>query len=146
MRHIQQFFNKVNNWIFQGARLPIIIVSFIIVAVTLVVVIVSRLNKPESSQVVAFVTVQGLSEDKTFENRQITIADGECITDIFSLKYQNIYEAFGKPLIEYNEFASFMGTRKTLEKSFHVTIDGVFESNLSQAYVYGGQTIVISYY
>ena len=146
MKRIQQFFTRLGDWVFQGARLPILIAVFIVAAVAVTVTVVSLMNRPESTTVTVYVTVQGLEDGKNFENRQIQITDGDPISDIFSLKYENIYEAFEQPFIQYNEFQSFLGTRKTLEKSFHVTIDGVFESNLSQAYVFGGQTIVISYY
>lgn len=146
MKQIQQFFKRISDWLFRGARLPIIIAVLIVAAVAVTASIVSTLNKPESKTVTAYVTIKGLEDGKNFENRQIQINDGDPISDIFSLKYKDIYEAFGQPLIQYNEFQSLLGTRKTVEKSFHVTIDGVFDSNLSQAYVYGGQTIVISYY
>ena len=146
MKHIQKFFKSAGDWLFEGARLPVIIVIFIVAAVAATVTIVSLANRPESKTVTAFVTVEGLEDGKNFEKRVIKITEGDSISDIFSLKYEDIYESFGRPLIQYNEFQSLLGTRKTLEKSFHVTIDGVFDSNLSQAYVYGGQTIVISYY
>ena len=132
------------DWLFEGIRLPIAIVAFIVIVVVVTVSIVWTANRPESTTVTAYITVQGL--ENGFENRQIKIEDGDSIANIFSLKYKDIYEAFGQPFIQYNEFQSFMGVRKTEEKSFHVTIDGRFDSNLSQAYVYGGQTVVISYY
>lgn len=131
---------------FTGARFPLLLV-LLIAAVTIVsIVVVTAVNKPDSKTVTAFVTVKGLGDGKDFENRQISITDGDSIADIFSLKYKNIYEDFEQPFIQYNEFQSLLGVKKTNEKSFHVTIDGVFDSNLSQAYVYGGQTVVISYY
>ena len=146
MKQLQQFFKRLNDWIFQGMHLPVIIAVFIIAAVAITVTIVSILNRPESNIVTVFVTVEGLEDGNNFENRQIKITDGDTISNIFSLKYNEIYEAFGRPLIQYNEFQSFIEKKKTAEKSFHVTIDGVFDNNLSQAYVYEGQTIVISYY
>lgn len=145
MKQFKLFLKRVNDWIFQGAHLPVLLAVFIIATVAVTVTVVSILNRPESETVTVYVTVQGLDENN-FENRQISITDGDTIANIFSLKYEDIYESFGRPLIQYNEFQSFMGTKKTTEKSFHVTIDGVFDNNLSQAYVYEGQTIVISYY
>ncbi len=141
------FSKKLTDWLFVGARLPILIIAFIVVAAAVTVTVVSIVNRPESTTVTAFVTVRGLDdESKNFTKRQISIEDGDAVSDIFSLKYEDIYNAFGKPYVEYNEFATLLGVRKTSEKSFHVTIDGVQESNLSQAYVYGGQTVTISYY
>ena len=146
MKQMQQFFKKLSDWVFTGKRLPVIIVVFIVVSVTVIVTVVSLVNKPESNIVTVFVTVEGLEEGKNFENRQISIKDGDPISEIFSLKYEDIYEAFGQPLIQYNELQSILGVLVTNEKSFHITVDGKFETDLSQAYVYGGQTIVISYY
>lgn len=146
MKHVQNFFKRLADWIFQGARFPAVLSVAIVLAVTATVLTVSLYNKPESKTVTAYVTVKGLENGNNFENRQISVTDGDSLAEIFSLKYKDIYEAFGQPLIQYNEFQSLLGVRKTNEKSFHVTIDGVFDSNLSQAYVYGGQTIVISYY
>lgn len=146
MKQMQQFFKKLSDWVFTGKRLPVIIVVFIVASVAVIVTVVSSVNKPESSTVTVFVTVEGLEDGKNFENRQISIKDGDPISEIFSLKYEDIYEAFGQPLIQYNELQSMLGVKATNEKSFHITVDGRFETDLSQAYVYGGQTIVISYY
>ena len=146
MQNIKNFFKGVINWMFVGKRLPIIIAVFILVATAATITVVATLNKPESNIATAYVTVKGLGEGKDFENRQIKIEDGDTIKQIFSLKYPDIYEAFGKPLIQYNEFYSLLGVRKTQTKSFHVTIDTLHDNNLDQAYVYGGQTVVIEYY
>lgn len=146
MKRVRQFFAALSDWITQGMRLPVILALTVVIAVAAVVAVVAAVNRPESDTVTVFVTVRGLEDGKNFENRQIKISDGDAVADIFSLKYKDIYEAFEKPFIQYNEFQSFLGTRKTPEKSFHITIDGKFDSDLSQAYVYGGQTIVISYY
>lgn len=145
MQRVSQFFKKLSDWIFVGKRLPVILVVFILVACVVTVSIVMHLNKPESELVTAFVTIKGFGEDVDFENRQIKIKEGASIKEIFSYDYQSIYESFGKPLIQYNEFYSFMGKKKENGKYFQLTIDGLFESNLDQAYVYGGQTVVVEY-
>ncbi len=131
---------------FVGKRLPIIIAAFILIATTVTVTIVASMNKPEDKTGTAYVTVKGLGDNKDFEKRQIKIEEGDTVKEIFSLEYPDIYEAFGRPLIQYNEFYSLLGVRKTTSKSFHVTIDTLHENNLDQAYVYGGQEIVIEYY
>jgi hypothetical protein len=131
--------------LFVGKRLPIIIVAFLIISITVTVFAVYSHNKPETETATVFVTVKGLG-DKDFENRRINVEEGESVANAFSLKYEEIYNDFGKPLIRYNEFYSFLGVKKTAEKSFHVTIDGRFDSNLDQAYLYHGQKLEISYY
>lgn len=146
MHAIKKFFKDISNWMFVGKRLPIIIAAFILIATTATIMIVAGINKTEVETATVYVTVKGLGEDIDFENRQIKIKDGASIKEIFSLKYPEIYESFGKPLIQYNEFYSLLGVRKTQSKSFHVTIDTLHDNNLDQAYVYGGQTIVIEYY
>ncbi len=146
MYAIKKFFKSISDWMFVGKRLPIIIAAFIIIATTVTITIVASLNKTQDEIGTAYVTVKGLGEGKDIENRAIKIEDGDTIKEIFSLKYPEIYEAFGRPLIQYNEFYSLLGVRKTTSKAFHVTIDTLHENNLDQAYVYGGQSVVIEYY
>ncbi len=146
MHVIKKFFKSISDWMFVGKRLPIIIAAFILIATTVTILIVSGINNTDNELVTAFVTVKGLGEDIDFENRQIKIKDGASIKEIFSLQYPDIYESFKRPLIQYNEFYSLLGVRKSTSKSFHVTIDTLHDNNLDQAYVYGGQTIVIEYY
>lgn len=145
MYRIRSFFKAVGDWMFVGKRLPIIIVAFILIAATATISVVYSSNKAENEYVTVYITVKGLG-DKDFENRQISIIDGDALGDIFSLKYEKIYNDFGQPFVYKNEFQSFLGVKKTAEKSFHVTIDGTHDNNLENAYVYGGQTVVISYY
>ena len=145
MSKFQNFFRKLSDWVFVGKRLPLIIAIFVIVAVTVTVGIVVSLNKTDSANATVYVTVTGLG-DKDIENRRINIVDGEAVMDVVSLKYESIYNDFGQPLVRYNEFYSFMGVKKTAEKSFHIQIDGKFDSNLETAYLYDGQTLTISYY
>ena len=144
MSKLQDFFKKLSDWIFVGGRLPLIIAAFVVIAVTVTVSVVVTLNKTDSANATVYVVVTGL-EDKDIE-RRINIQDGDSVMDVFSLKYEDIYNDFGKPLIRYNEFYSFMGVKKTADKAFHVKIDGKFDSNLEYAYLYDGQTLTISYY
>lgn len=146
MAGIRNFFKAVSDWLFVGKRLPILVVALILILSSVTVTVVYHYNSPETELVSAYVTIKGFGDDVDFENRQIRIEDGTAIADIFSLKYESIYESFGRPLIQYNAFKTFMGVRADASKSFHVTIDGMFDNNLSQAYVYEGQTITVSYY
>ena len=145
MTRIRDFFRAVGDWLFVGKRLPLIIVALILALTALTVSIVYSLNNTDDELVTVYVTVEGLG-DKDFENRQIKVKDGEALRDVFSLKYEEIYNDFGQPFVYKNEFYSLLGVEKTKEKSFHVTIDGLHDNNLENAYVYGDQTVVISYY
>ena len=145
MHRISQFFKKLSDWLFVGKRLPIIIAAFILIACVVTVAVVMHVNGVGDNKVTAYVTVKGFGEDVDFENRQIRIEDGISLKEIFSYDYEDIYASFGKPLIEYNEFKSFLGVKKSNGRGFQVSIDGIFTSNLDQAYVYEGQTVVIEY-
>ena len=144
MHKIKQFLKAFTDWLFVGSRLPVIIAAFVVVACVVTVLAVINANKPKDNTVTAYVTVVGLGEND-FANRQIKINDGDSLKQIFSLEYPDIYNDFKKPLIQYNEFYSFLGVKKTAEKSFYVKIDDLHENNLDQAFVYGGQTVTITY-
>ncbi len=144
MQKLKQLLKAFVDWLFVGSRLPVIIAAFVLIACVVTVLVVVDANKPEDNTVTAYVTVVGLGEND-FANRQIKIKDGDSLKQIFSLEYENIYNDFKKPLIQYNEFYSFLGVKKTAEKSFYVKIDDLHENNLDQAFVYGGQTITITY-
>ena len=145
MSRIVKFFKAIGDWMFVGKRFPIILASFILIAIAATITTVSILNKPEDELVTVFVTVKGLGE-KDFENRQIRVKDSDTLAQIFSLEYKEIYNDFGKPFVYKNEFYSLLGVEKTAQRGFHVTIDGIHNNNLSNAYVYENQTVVISYY
>ena len=145
MSRIAKFFKNLSDWIFVGKRFPILLVTLIIIGVFATVITVSQMTKEKDELVTVFLTVSGLG-DQDFENRQIQVYDSDSLANIFSLKYENIYNEFGKPFVYKNEFYSFLGVEKTPTKSFHVTIYGIHDNNLSNAYVYEGQTIAISYY
>lgn len=145
MQKIAKFFKSVSDWLFVGKRLPVIIALFLIISISVTVAVVYSHNKPQTETATVLVTIKGFGE-KDFTNKQIKIEQGDTVENVFSLKYEDIYNDFGQPLIRNNEFYSFMGEKKTAGKSFHVTIDGKFDTNLSQAYLNNGQILVISYY
>ena len=129
---------------FVGKRLPVIIAAFVIIAVTVTVAIVYGMNKPDPYNATVYVTVEGLGE-LDFKNRQIQIKEGDSVVDVFSLKYENIYEDFGQPFIRNNEFQSLLGVKKTAEKSFRVKIDGKHDNTLDNTYLHDGQVLTITY-
>lgn len=144
MTRIADFFKKLSDWLFVGKRLPIIIAAFVIIAVVVTVSIVYGMNKPEPYDATIYLTVEGLGE-LDFENRQIQIKEGVSVQDLFSLKYEKVYEEFGQPFIRNNEFHSFLGVKKTAEKSFRVKIDGKHDNTLDQTTLYDGQVLTITY-
>lgn len=146
MKAIKQFLSNVADWIFTGKRLPVLVVAAILIITGVTLTILHFSNKEEPELVPVYLTVEGLGEDLDFERRVLKIQDGDTVKEIFSLKkYPEYYEAFGKPFVQYNEFQSFMGVKKG-EKTFHVQINGVHDTNLDQAYVAKGSTILIKYY
>ncbi len=146
MNSIKKFFNAVADWIFTGKRLPILVVALIVIITGVTITVLTLSNKEERELVTAYLTVEGLGEELDFERRVLKIEDGATVKEIFSLKeYPEYYEAFGRPFVQYNEFQSFMGVEKG-DKSFHVMINGIHDTNLDQAYVAEGSTILIRYY
>lgn len=146
MKAIRKFLSAVADWIFTGKRLPILVVAAIVVITGVTVTILSLSNKEERELVTVYLTVEGLGEDLDFKRRVLKIEDGATVKEIFSLKeYPEYYEAFGRPFVQYNEFQSFMGVKKG-EKAFHVLVNDIHDSNLDQAYVAAGSTILIKYY
>ena len=146
MQAIKNVLNAIADWIFKGKRLPILVVTAIVLIVAATLTILHFSNKEEVELVSVYLTVEGLGEELDFEKRVLKIEDGATVKEIFSLKeYPEYYEAFGRPHVRYNEFQSFMGVQKG-DKSFHVMINGVHDTNLDQAYVNAGSTILIKYY
>lgn len=146
MNSIKKFLSAVADWIFTGKRLPILVVTAIVVIAAATVTILSLSNKEERELVSVYLTVEGLGEELDFEKRVLKIEDGATVKEIFSLKeYPEYYEAYGRPFISYNEFKSFMGI-KAGDKGFHVMVNGIHDTNLDQAYVAAGSTILIKYY
>ncbi|MBQ8605787.1 MAG: hypothetical protein IJ408_03540 [Clostridia bacterium] len=144
MTRIRDFFAKVSDWLFVGKRLPIVIVVFLLIAVSLTVGIVYNSVGNDDDKVTAYVTIKGFG-DRDFENRQIQIKDGAAVSEIFSKEYEDIYNDFSPVLILKNRFNKFLGMEETPEKTFTVKIDDVIETNLTSAYVYEGQIITIEY-
>ena len=146
MKAIKKFLSSVADWIFTGKRLPILVVAVILVITGVTIGILAVSNKEDVELVSVYLTVEGLGEELDFEKRVLKIEDGATVKEIFSLaEYPEYYEAFGRPFVQYNEFQSFMGVKKG-EKSFHVMVNDIHDSNLDQAYVAAGSTILIKYY
>ncbi len=133
------------RWI--GKHWAISLTIFLILAITLTTIVCWNAfgkEKPEYGPV--FITVEGLGEGKDMQKREITVNVAQTVSEIFSMKNPEIYEMFGHPLVENNEFRSFLGVQKNSQKRFHVTVDGQQEKILTQAYVRSGAEILIQYY
>ena len=94
--------------------------------------------KPASVKAVAGSFVVSADTPIVVESNDLASAAG-----IFA---EEMKKDFGKPFVYKNEFYSLLGVEKTAQRGFHVTIDGIHNNNLSNAYVYENQTVVISYY
>ena len=133
------------RWI--GKHWAISLTIFLILAITLTTIVCWNAfgkEKPEYGPV--FITVEGLGEGRDMKERELTVDVSQTVSEIFSMKNPEIYEAFGHPLVENNEFRSFLGVQKNSQKRFHVTVDGQQEKILTQAYVRSGAEILIQYY
>lgn len=133
------------RWI--GKHWAISLTIFLVLAITLTTIVCWNAfgkEKPEYGPV--FITVEGLGEGKDMQKREIKVNVAQTVSEIFSMKNPEIYEMFGHPLVENNEFRSFLGVQKNSQKRFHVTVDGQQEKILTQAYVRSGAEILIQYY
>jgi len=99
--------------------------------------------KPEVAYI--YVTTEGFGEDKDVEQKLLTVTPGDTIADVFSLKYEEYYEFFDKPLVRANEFVDFFGKKKTGNAKIRVYIDGVLTLDIGQAYLGTDSNIKIVY-
>lgn len=147
MRALKKFFDAVADWIFVGKRLPILIVAAILIIASVTVTVAVTSNKKEEERVTVYLTVSGLGEGLDCENRVLKIKNDDTVKQIFSkAEYPEYYEQFGTVLVHKNEFKKFMGVEAKDGKAFHVTVGGIHDNNLDQAFVSEGQTIEIRYY
>ncbi len=92
-----------------------------------------------------YVTIEGMGEGNDMENRKLPASENDTVYDVFSMKYPETYRDFKEPVIVNNAFLDFLGVRASSSKEFYVTVDGVYESNLTQAYLRDGSIIEIEY-
>ncbi|MBQ7096430.1 MAG: hypothetical protein IJN80_08310 [Clostridia bacterium] len=129
-----------------GKHWAISLACFLVIAISLVSFLCWQFFGRERAAIVpVYVTVTGLPEGKNMESRELMIEDGDTVSEIFSLKYEEIYEQFQQPLIANNAFRSFMGVSPSGGKRFYVRIDGTYTNNLTQAYSRNGAVIEIEY-
>lgn len=135
---------KFFQWI--GKHWAISLTCFLVAAITVTTAICwNAFGKERPEMVPIYVTVTGLPEGKNMERRELTVENNDTISEIFSLKYPEIYEAFQRPLVVNNVFRSFMGVSSTSSQQFYVKIDGTYENILTQAYIRNGAVVEIEY-
>lgn len=120
---------------------------FLVVSVTVTSIICWNVfGKEKTEYGPIFVTVEGLGEGKDMQDRELTVDVSQTVAEIFSMQNSEIYEMFGHPLVENNEFRSFLGVQKSSKRRFYVTVDGQQEKIITQAYVRSGAKVLIQYY
>ena len=129
-------------------------ILFLIVAITATTIICWNVfGKEKVEKISVFVTVSGLGEGKDMVKREYLVDDEEIVSDMFSVKYPEIYRDFESPLVANNTFRSLLGVSPSGSKRFYVTIGSTIDSqstttdanNLTQSYVYNGCELIITY-
>ncbi len=119
--------------------------GFLVVAISITTAVCWHFFQDRPTMVPVYVTVSGLGEGKDMVKREIFVEDGENVADIFSLDYPEIYEEFRRPYIANNRIVSFQGVSATVSKKFDIALDGQLQPVPSQAYIWEGVTITITY-
>lgn len=118
-------------------------------AIVLAIVVISVVSiifwgpKPERAYV--YVTTEGFGEDKDVENKLLIITPGDSVADVLSMKYEEYYEFFEKPLIHSNEIVDFLGKQKGNGGKIRVYIDDVLTMDITQAYLGNDAHIKVVY-
>lgn len=127
---------------------------FLVIAITVTTIICWNVfGKEKSDPVTVFVTVSGLGEGKDMFKREYTVENYDSLSEIFSSKYEKVYEDFEYPLVANNTFRSLLGVTPSGGKRFYVTIGSTATAdstttdanNLTQSYIYSGCEIIIEY-
>lgn len=143
---------KTLRWIAKHWAMTTIL--FLIVAITATTIICWNVfGKEKVEKISVFVTVSGLGEGKDMVKREYLVDDEEIVSDMFSVKYPEIYRDFESPLVANNTFRSLLGVSPSGSKRFYVTIGSTIDSqstttdanNLTQSYVYNGCELIITY-
>ncbi len=122
-----------------------LLIAGIILAIAVVSVVSIIFWGPEKEVAYVYVTTEGFGEDKDVERKLLSITPGESVADVFSLKYEEYYKFFEKPLVNANEFIDFFGKKKTGTAKIRVYIDGVLTLDIEQAYLGTDSNITIVY-
>ncbi|MBR2013615.1 MAG: hypothetical protein IJ995_05320 [Clostridia bacterium] len=145
-------FLRTLRWIAKHWALTTVL--FLIVAITATTLICWNIfGKEKVEKIPVFVTVSGLGEGKDMVKREYTVDDAEIVSEMFSVKYPEIYRDFESPLVANNTFRSLLGVSPSGSKRFYVTMGSTVDSqstttdanNLTQSYVYSGCELIITY-
>ncbi|MBQ7971370.1 MAG: hypothetical protein IJO92_05040 [Clostridia bacterium] len=145
-------FLRTLRWIAKHWALTTVL--FLIVAITATTLICWNVfGKEKVEKIPVFVTVSGLGEGKDMVKREYTVDDAEIVSEMFSVKYPEIYRDFESPLVANNTFRSLLGVSPSGSKRFYVTMGSTVDSqstttdanNLTQSYVYSGCELIITY-
>ena len=117
----------------------------ILLAIVVVSIVSIIFWGPKEEVAYIYVTTQGFGEDKDVKQKLLTITPGDSIADVFSMKYEEYYEFFDKPLVRANEFIDFFGKKKTGGAKIRVYIDDVLTLDIEQAYLGTDSNIKIVY-
>lgn len=129
-------------------------VLFLIVAITATTIVCWNVfGKEKVEKISVFVTVSGLGEGKDMVKREYIVDNEEIVSEMFSVKYPEIYQDFQSPLVANNTFRSLLGVSPSGSKRFYVTMGSTVDSqstttdanNLTQSYVYSGCELIITY-
>ena len=122
-----------------------LLIGGILLAIALISVISIIFWGPKEEVAYVYVTTEGFGEDKDVEQKLLSVTPGDSIADVFSLKYEEYYQFFEKPLVKANEFIDFFGKKKQGNAKIRVYIDGVLTLDIEQAYLGTGSNIKIVY-
>lgn len=145
-------FVRTLRWIAKHWALATIL--FLIVAITTTTIVCWNLfGKEKVEQISVFVTVSGLGEGKDMVKREYIVDADEVVSEMFSVKYPEVYRDFESPLVANNTFRSLLGVSPSGSKRFYVTIGSTVDAestttdanNLTQSYVYNGCELIIVY-
>lgn len=145
-------FIRTLRWISKHWALATIL--FLIVAITVTTIVCwNAFGKEKVEKIPVFITVSGLGEGKDMVKREYIVDNEEIVSEIFSVKYPEIYRDFESPLVANNTFRSLLGVSPSGSKRFYVTMGSTVDSqstttdanNLTQSYVYSGCELVITY-
>ncbi|MBR2013226.1 MAG: hypothetical protein IJ995_03325 [Clostridia bacterium] len=145
-------FLRALRWIAKHWALTTVL--FLIVAITATTIVCWNVfGKEKAEKISVFVTVSGLGEGKDMVKREYIVDDNEIVSEMFSVKYPEIYRDFETPLVANNTFRSLLGVSPSGAKRFYVTMGSTVDAqstttdanNLTQSYVYSGCELIITY-
>lgn len=134
----------VIRWIQKHWALSLALLLVVAIAATSIVCW-NLFGKEKKVMVPVYLTVTGLGEGKDMTQRELMVEDNTSVALIFSMEHPEIYEEFQQPLVMNNTFQSFLGVKPTASKRFYVKVDGTYENNVTQAFIWAGAVVEIEY-